>query len=312
MKRLMDDSTDELVRSLLAAGIEHRPPPGNKARVIMALGAGGAAGLFSSNAFAWLSTTAGKVTAVGVAVSVAGAVWVAVPSAQQARSGHAARSIATPSATDPLGGAASAGAMGESASATASPVGRDVTGSGVVGSGAENGGRDSAANDSGEGVRLADARAAGADARDSEPTASATADADERGATSARRERGARKASRKASSKAALSRAALAKAGSKEKTVGVQAGAETLPAGGALDWSAPEQAALDAVALDAAALDAEVKLVDDMHWAARRNDRAALGRFIEQYRATFPEGQLKNEVAEFAARVDRADPSGAR
>ena len=54
MKRLVDETTDDLTRSLLAAGIEHRPPPGNKAHVIVALGAGGAFGLFSANAFAWL------------------------------------------------------------------------------------------------------------------------------------------------------------------------------------------------------------------------------------------------------------------
>ena len=64
MKRLVDETTDELARSLLEAGIEHRPPPGNKAQVIVALGAGGALSMLSSNAFAWLSTTAGKVTAV--------------------------------------------------------------------------------------------------------------------------------------------------------------------------------------------------------------------------------------------------------
>src|SRR5262245_16832015 len=79
MKRLLDESTDELTRSLLQAGVDHRPAPDNKRQLLVALGAGSALGLFSSNAFAWLGTTAGKVTAAGVAVGVAGAVLVAGP-----------------------------------------------------------------------------------------------------------------------------------------------------------------------------------------------------------------------------------------
>jgi hypothetical protein len=54
-----------------------------------------------------------------------------------------------------------------------------------------------------------------------------------------------------------------------------------------------------------ASLNSEVRLVDDMHWAARRNDREALGRFLEAYRLQFPNGQLEKEVSEFAARLER-------
>jgi hypothetical protein len=46
-------------------------------------------------------------------------------------------------------------------------------------------------------------------------------------------------------------------------------------------------------------------LVDEMHSAARRNDREALGRVVDRYRASFPEGQLKREVAELAAQFER-------
>jgi len=60
-------------------------------------------------------------------------------------------------------------------------------------------------------------------------------------------------------------------------------------------------------AAERASLDAEVRMVDDMHWAARRNDRAALGRLVAAYRSAFPNGQLEAEVGEFAARLERSD-----
>jgi hypothetical protein len=34
MKKLVDETTDDLARSLLIAGIEHRPPTGNKAQLL--------------------------------------------------------------------------------------------------------------------------------------------------------------------------------------------------------------------------------------------------------------------------------------
>jgi hypothetical protein len=97
------------------------------------------------------------------------------------------------------------------------------------------------------------------------------------------------------------------------KAGALKAGA--LKAGGAFEADArladarlagtPQAAVLDATGAANPSLDSEVKLVDDMHWAARRNDREALGRFLETYRVSFPDGQLKREVAEFAARLER-------
>src|SRR5215510_2590396 len=79
MKKLVDETTDDLARSLLIAGIEHRPPAGNKAQLLVALGAGGAVGLFSAKAFGWMGTGAGKVTLVSMALGVAGAVYGVAP-----------------------------------------------------------------------------------------------------------------------------------------------------------------------------------------------------------------------------------------
>jgi hypothetical protein len=67
--------------------------------------------------------------------------------------------------------------------------------------------------------------------------------------------------------------------------------------------SASEVGADDRLAVGHPDLDAEVRLVDDMHRAVRRNDDEALRRYIERYRMTFPDGQLGKEVAEFAARL---------
>jgi hypothetical protein len=83
MKKLLDESPDDLTRALLEAGRSQRPPAGNQAKLLLALGAGAGVGLFSSKAFAWLSTSAGKVTlASGVALGLAGAVSLALPPEQ--------------------------------------------------------------------------------------------------------------------------------------------------------------------------------------------------------------------------------------
>lgn len=244
MKRLLDESTDELTRSLLQAGIEHRPPPGNQRRVIMALGAGGAFGLFSSNAFAWLGTTTGKLTAAGVAVGVAGAVFVAAP---LVRSGDA-----SPAAV-------------RSAASRAAPV--EVPAPAMEPAGAVDPG--GAERDDGEGV-LAEAMRAEA-ARADEPEA--------------RRGRKAARARRAEARKAARAR---------KKKTSAPAAAESV--------AAPEEAASER-----AALDAEVRLVDDMHRAARREDLDALASLVAAYRARFPEGQLKKEVEAFSARLEQSD-----
>jgi len=57
--------------------------------------------------------------------------------------------------------------------------------------------------------------------------------------------------------------------------------------------------------LESASLDAEVRLVDDMRWAARRNDLEALARFVATYHESFPDGQLEEEVSAFAAQLER-------
>jgi hypothetical protein len=281
MKRLVDETTDELARSLLQAGIEHYPPPGNKAQVIVALGAGGALGMMSSNAFAWLSTTAGKVTAVGVAVGVAGAVWVAVPPAGEARSNATALNAAASTAE---GTAQLRAAAPDGDAAHSQPVvgaGRSVAS--VTGPEATA----AAANSEHPGV------AHDVDAMGSAP-ATAGADratASERQERSSRRERGARKLGRKS----AAQENGVASKQSELRRDGPLSAVATPPAGGALDGPSADQDALDT----------EVRLVDEMHSAVRRNDREALGRVVDRYRAHFPEGQLKQEVAELAAQFER-------
>jgi hypothetical protein len=82
MKKLLDESPDDLTRALLEAGRSQRPPAGNQAKLLMALGAGAGVGLFSSKAFAWFSTSAGKVTLASVTLGLAGAAYLALPSEQ--------------------------------------------------------------------------------------------------------------------------------------------------------------------------------------------------------------------------------------
>jgi hypothetical protein len=68
---------------------------------------------------------------------------------------------------------------------------------------------------------------------------------------------------------------------------------------GALDGQTAQAGAEPA---RAPGLDSEVELVDAMRGAVRRNDNAALRRLLEAYRGQFPEGQLRQEVAELALR----------
>lgn len=73
MKRLVDSSSSDFSRSLLKAAIEHQPPAHGPAKLLIALGVGGGFTLATSKAFAWLATSAGKVTVVvgGIAVTSA-------------------------------------------------------------------------------------------------------------------------------------------------------------------------------------------------------------------------------------------------
>jgi hypothetical protein len=276
MKRLVDETTDELTRSLLAAGIEHRPSPGNKAQVIVALGAGGTLGLFSSNAFAWLGTTAGKVTAAGVAVGVASAVFIAGPHLLESESSAARVALsqrsakAEPQPTPPMPAVSSTSAR--------SPADRALASEGSPSA------DDEASRPSGSTAF----EGAGSGHRASLTDKAATKK------LSAWRER--RLASRR--------RASAAKADPAERS---EPAAE-LAAAGVATAAAPPSVRTDQRGTDSD-LDSEVKLVDEMYWAARHDEREALGRFLVRYRETFPDGQLKKEVAEFAARLERSDTS---
>jgi hypothetical protein len=290
MKRLLDESTDELTRSLLQAGVEHRPPPGNKRQLIVAMGAGGALGLFSSNAFAWLGTTAGKVTAAGVAVGVAGAVFVAGPLLRPSEpSSHApeqAISAARPSAErDP-----------EVPRTRAQPSSPALA--------------EHAVNDP-----------VLADASQDEPELSRRAvlptesdEASEPGAPRAVTEprKAAVPSQKKAQGKRASARKSRAGASLQKKSASRKRGDAVVSTAAVTDTPAPATAGTE-VAADArrAALDAEVRLVDDMHAAARRKERAALARLVAAYRAEFPDGQLKKEVADFEQSLERLDRAGA-
>lgn len=309
MKRLVEETTDELARSLLQAGIEHAPPPGNKARVIVAMGAGGALGMFSSNAFAWLSTTAGKVTAVSVAVGVAGAVWVAAPPARDARSSvdasEAAATVATVSNAPEAEGAEQGRAAATDGRAS-SKASHDALAANSPADGSQLGaGHPAPTAVPGEAVAEAEPAAnEGSPEVDTSASRATTARAAKasghRQSRAARRERAARRsAARSISRRAAAKEQVVASKPSELRRDGPPSAVETSPAGGALDEPSAERAALDT----------EVRLVDDMHSAARRNDREALSRFLNHYRAAFPDGQLKREVAEFAARLERPGTS---
>jgi hypothetical protein len=53
----------------------------------------------------------------------------------------------------------------------------------------------------------------------------------------------------------------------------------------------------------ASGLESEIQLVDAMRGAAQRNDAHALRGLVASYRDTFPDGQLRAEVAELALRA---------
>jgi hypothetical protein len=302
MTRLIDESTDELTRSLLVAGIEHRPGPGNKARVIVALGAGSALGLFSSNAFAWLGTTAGKLTAVGLTVGVAGAVFIAAPRLVRDEPVRTAQSssIATDRREHPFQDPPRSG------SPPALPA-RVPAGGSLVDEAVGRASTSSAVSDPGE------SHVSGSPIPES-PIPESTASAS--GKTAAKklslwRERRltARRKVQSHETERAPDEPAVLAAAKPTPVLGT-------PPAGELDPRGVGQPLADSPTMDPvqekADLDSEVKLVDEMHWAARHNDREALGRFVEQYRETFPDGQLKKEVAQFAARLERSEPPRSR
>jgi hypothetical protein len=299
MKRLVDESTDELTRSLLVAGIEHRPPQRNKATVIVALGAGGALGLFSSNALAWLGTTAGKVTAVGAAVGIAGAVFVAVPALQGdsgPRAGATASRGAPPIATAP-GAAEHDMDAPEKARPEPGNVGAPRQAGTSEGPSPLDERRDGPLYDG----PLYDGQLGEAAGGNNEANAqlavagevveggSVAGSVDRKGVD----RKGARSSARSTSKK--------------PHRAGASRSGKRLAAGGRASEAPKADEAVARTSAEKDRLDAEVRLIDDMHWAARRNDRAALARSVQTYRETFPDGQLKAEAAEFAARLERSD-----
>jgi hypothetical protein len=286
MKRLVDESTDELTRSLLVAGIEHRPPPGNRRRVMLALGAGGAFGLLSSNAFAWLSTTAGKVTAASVVVGIAGAALVVVP---------AVRNDAAPEVQNTAHGPMNAASDGaplrpSSAERSAAPSGADPSSA-------------AASNPDGQALGHEPSGSSPSVTPDTTPAANRmpVADehaADESGEGTAERAPSAAPAKSVAKARQRSRKAARKNASAKPAKSGEGTVAQTTSTG-----SASGVGVDDRLAGGHPDLDAEVRLVDDMHRAVRRNDDEALRGYIERYRMTFPDGQLGKEVAAFAARL---------
>jgi hypothetical protein len=247
MKKLLDESTDELTCSLLRAGAEHRPSPAAKAQLILALGAGGALGLFSSNAFAWLGTSAGKLTVLSMTLTVVGAVYVGVSSSNEplssAPSSSAAPLAVNDTAREVPPGSLQAGSMGSD------PV-----------------------------AQAPSSAAPSADTRELENQGAAVGDATEAAPGS-----GPRGGSEKLATRSSARR---------------QRRPAPEPAEAVTKASDPEVMAR-------ARLDAEVQLVDEMRSAAQRDDRAALGRLVRSYETGFPEGQLRQEVAQFASRLER-------
>ena len=125
MKKLLDETSDELTRSLLLAARAHRPPARSRARLLVALGAAGSLGLFSSKAFAWLGTSAGKLTLLGVGVAVAGGAYALAdaPVAEPARVAVLSNAPAAVGAVEPVRSPAVAPAPGSAAAAPAAPPG---------------------------------------------------------------------------------------------------------------------------------------------------------------------------------------------
>ena len=294
MKKLLDETTDDLTRALLVAGVEHRPPVGNKAQLIVALGAGSAVGLFSTKAFAWLSTSAGKVTLLGVALGVSGAVYAVVPLLDVSDTSPQASAVSAPAEDDRTEDAVLQDVVERRAQLSPAPAASQAAlpQAALPQAALPQAALPEPAAAPGE---LADGEGlTPADAIEPLPVGS-FAVTDRSGASSP-----AAKPQKKtkATSKLAVSRA-------RDKRSGPLPAVEAPPAVGALaDLSATEPQPSAEVG-DRSRLDAEVRLVDDMHWAARGNDREALGRFVETYRLQFPDGQLKEEVAKFAARLER-------
>jgi len=279
MKKLLDETSDELTRSLLLAGRTHRPPAASRARLLVALGAAGGIGLFSSKAFAWLGTSAGKLTLLGVGVAVAGGAY-ALASAPVAESPRVAvlSNVGLPEAELPEAGLPAPVALGATAAAPASagPSALDPAAPAEAAPAA-------AALPSSVPASVADATVSPRVA--SPGLGSATARRRVAPAPSA----AAQRTSRASSGTAARRDDALERMEPQQD--GSLSAVLEPPAGGT--ERAPRVSNLQS----------EILLVDAIRGAAQRHDAEAVRRLMDDYRGSFPDGQLKREVSELALRA---------
>lgn len=279
MKKLLDETTDELTRSLLLAGRAQRPPAASRARLLVALGAAGGVGLFSSKAFAWLTTSAGKLTLLGVGVAVAGGAYAlaTAPVAEPPRVAILSNS------TEPALDSASRPEVARAAVARAEVASAEVAAAEAAQPAPQLAVSPAAAPPSSVPASVADA-----------PVSPRVAPPGPSGATARRRVAPAPSASAARTSKASSAAAARrddALERMEPQADGALSAVLEPPAGGTADQArAPSD------------LQSEILLVDAMRGAAQRHDAEALRRLLDDYRGSFPEGQLKREVSELALR----------
>jgi hypothetical protein len=288
MKKLLDENTDELTRALLEAGRAHRPPATNQAKLLLALGVGSGVGLLSSKAFAWLGSTSGKLSVLGVGVvgvGVAGALYAGVPSSADASADRVAQSEARSSAV-------TSSAVTSSA-VTSSAVTSSAVTSSAVPAHAQAGAR-VAAPPPAELSQFVPAHVADAPSRPGrDPVAGLPAV----------NEGPARRENAPAASESPH-RTARVRKGSAVRRDDVHERRAARHARAPV--AAPPQpvaALAEADTPAAPGLESELQLVDAMRGAAQRNDTRALRGLLESYRGSFPDGQLRAEVAELALRA---------
>lgn len=264
MKKLLDENTDELTRALLEAGRAHRPPATNQAKLLLALGVGSSVGLLSSKAFAWLGTTSGKLTVLGVGVvGVAGALYAGSPDSADVPAERVARSEAQLSPAPAAQAGAPAAALPPAELSKFVPA--------HVADAPSRPGRDPVAGL--PAVNEGPARRENAPAASESPHRTARV---RKGSAVRRDDVRERRAARQAAA---------------------QVGSPSQPV------AALPQADAPAAQPRAPGLESELQLVDAMRGAAQRNDTRALRGLLESYRGSFPEGQLRAEVAELALRA---------
>jgi hypothetical protein len=283
MKKLLDETTDDLTRALLEAGRSHRPPSTNHAKLLVALGVGAGVGLFSAKAFAWLGTSAGKLTLLGVSVGIAGAVYSALPERAEVARVEAQLS---PVAMLPSAHAAAASASAAARPATPAAVAAGPSSSPIVPALVA----DAPPHPRPDSV-LSSRVANGSVRREHAPAASELP----RRASKA----GKRSAARRDDVVEPLERLAEGP---------LPAASILPPAVGALNpGEAPNPPEAlnppEAVEVRLSGLESEIQLVDAMRGAAQRNDAPGLRRLVDNYRGAFPDGQLRQEVSELALRA---------